>query len=395
MTTPNPYLAERLSGFGTTIFTQMSALAVETGSVNLGQGFPDSDGPAVVSEAVVDAIRGGANQYPPLPGIAALREAIAAHQRRFYGLEVDPDTEVLVTTGATEAIAASMLGVCNPGDEVICFEPLYDSYAASIAMAGAVRRSVTIRAPELEFDEAELRAAITPRTRMVLLNSPHNPLGKVFTVAELQTIADICIEHDLLVVADEVYEHLVFSGEHVPISSLEGMAARTITISSSGKTFSFTGWKIGWASGPAELITAVRTAKQFLTFGTGAPFQPAIALALGLDDAYYEDFHSEMAARRDQLVGGLRTLGFEVYEPQGTYFATADIASIGEDDAVEFCLDLPRRAGVVAVPSSVFYDPECRVGSAPGEGRSLIRFAFCKQPTVIDEALDRLQRLFA
>ena len=385
--------AQRLDGFGTTIFTQMSALAVATKSVNLGQGFPDTDGPSIVSDAVVEALRGGANQYPPLGGVAALREAIAAHQDRFYGHGVDADTEVLVTTGATEAIAATMLGLLNPGDEVICFEPLYDSYAATIAMAGAVRRSVTLRSPGLHFDADELRAAVTSRTRMILVNTPHNPLGKVFTREELQTIADVCIEHDLLVVSDEVYEHLVFSGEHIPIATLPDMAERTLTISSSGKTFSFTGWKIGWICGRQDLVTAVRTAKQFLTFGTGAPFQPAIAVALGLDDAYYEDFLAGMAARKEQLVQGLRAIGFEVYEPQGTYFAIADIASIGETDAVEFSLALPERAGVVAVPGSVFYDPEGRVGHADGEGKTLIRFAFCKQESVIDEALNRLERL--
>jgi N-succinyldiaminopimelate aminotransferase len=387
-------IAHRLAGFGTTIFTEMSALAVQTESVNLGQGFPDTDGPSVVSEAAVAAIRAGANQYPPLPGVPALREAICRHQNRFYGLRVDPDAEVLVTTGATEAIAATMLGLCNPGDEVVCFEPLYDSYAASIAMAGGVRRSVTLRIPDLSFDPQELRAAITGRTKIILLNTPHNPLGKVFTADELQVIADVALEHDLLVVSDEVYEHLVFVGAHVPIATLAGMADRTITISSSGKTFSFTGWKIGWVTARAELVAAVRTAKQFLTFGTGAPFQPAIALALDLGDPYYEDFLNGMGARRDQLVGGLRSLGFEVYEPEGTYFATADIRSIGEEDGIDFCMSLPERAGVVAVPSSVFYDPEGRVGDASNEGKSLIRFAFCKQESVIDEALTRLQRLF-
>jgi N-succinyldiaminopimelate aminotransferase len=382
-----PFLTSRLAGFGTTIFAEMSALAARTGAINLGQGFPDTDGPAEVIEAAVAALRGGQNQYPPGPGIPALRQAIAAHQRRFYGIELDPDGEVLVTTGATEAIAAALIALCEPGDEVVTFEPYYDSYAACIAMAGATRRPVTLRPPHYAVDPDELAAAFTPRTRAVLLNSPHNPTGKVFTRAELELLAAQCRDRDVLAITDEVYEHLVFDGrEHVPLTTLPGMAERTVTISSSGKTFSFTGWKIGWATGPRALVAAVQTAKQFLTFVSGAPFQPAIALALGLEDAYFESFRAGLQAKRDRLCGGLEAAGLEVFRPAGTYFVTTDIRPLGEEDGHAFCLALPGRAGVVAVPTVVFYD-------AKEVGRPLVRFAFCKRDAVIDEAAARLTGL--
>jgi N-succinyldiaminopimelate aminotransferase len=382
-------LAGRLAGFGTTIFAEMSALAARTGAINLGQGFPDTDGPPEIVEAAARAMREGRNQYPPGPGIPELRGAIAAHQRRFYGIELDPDGEVLVTTGATEAIAAALLALCEPGDEVVTFEPYYDSYAACIAMAGAERRPVTLRPPDYAIDPAALAAAFSPRTRLVLLNSPHNPTGKVFTRAELELVAEHCRERDVLAVTDEVYEHLTFDGrEHVPLSTLPGMASRTLTISSAGKTFSFTGWKIGWATGPRELVSATQTAKQFLTFVSGAPFQPAIAHGLGLPDAYFESFRAGLEAKRDRLCAGLRAAGLEVLEPAGTYFVTADIRSLGEQDGRAFCLSLPERAGVVAVPSVVFYDDE-------EAGRPLVRFAFCKRDEVIDEAAARLSRLKA
>jgi N-succinyldiaminopimelate aminotransferase len=382
-------LAGRLAGFGTTIFAEMSALAARTGAINLGQGFPDTDGPPEIVEAAARAMREGRNQYPPGPGIPELRGAIAAHQRRFYGIELDPDGEVLVTTGATEAIAAALLALCEPGDEVVTFEPYYDSYAACIAMAGAERRPVTLRPPDYAIDPAALAAAFSPRTRLVLLNSPHNPTGKVFTHAELALVAEHCRERDVLAVTDEVYEHLTFDGrEHVPLSTLPGMASRTLTISSAGKTFSFTGWKIGWATGPRELVSATQTAKQFLTFVSGAPFQPAIAHGLGLPDAYFESFRAGLEAKRDRLCAGLRAAGLEVLEPAGTYFVTADIRSLGEQDGRAFCLSLPERAGVVAVPSVVFYDDE-------EAGRPLVRFAFCKRDEVIDEAAARLSRLKA
>jgi N-succinyldiaminopimelate aminotransferase len=380
-------LASRLAGFGTTIFAEMSALAARTGAINLGQGFPDTDGPPEILEAAARAMREGRNQYPPGPGIPELRAAIAGHQRRFYGIELDPDGEVLVTTGATEAIAAALLALCEPGDEVVTFEPYYDSYAACIAMAGAERRPVTLRPPAYAIEPEALAAAFSPRTRLVLLNSPHNPTGKVFTRQELELVARHCRERDVLAVTDEVYEHLTFDGrEHVPLSTLPEMAGRTLTISSAGKTFSLTGWKIGWATGPRELVAATQTAKQFLTFVSGAPFQPAIAYALGLPDAYFESFRAGLEAKRDRLCAGLAAAGLEVLEPAGTYFVTADIRSLGERDGRAFCLALPERAGVVAVPTVVFYDDE-------EVGRPLVRFAFCKRDEVIDEAAARLSRL--
>jgi len=379
-------MARRLRGLGTTIFAEMSALAVRTGSVNLGQGFPDTDGPAEVLEAAIAAIRGGANQYPPGNGIAALREAIANHQQRYYGLALDPETEVLVTTGATEAIAAAVFGLVEPGDEVLALEPFYDSYPATVAMAGGRLVPVTLGPPEFALDVAAFHDAIGPQTRVLLLNSPHNPTGAVLSVDELSAVADVAISHDLVVVTDEVYEHLTFDGiRHVPIATLPGMRERTLTIGSGGKTFSVTGWKVGWATGPAELVTAVRTAKQFLTYVSGAPFQPAIANGLGLPDHYFTVAAAQLQARRDQLCAGLQSLGLEVFVPRGTYFATTDIRPWGYDDGLAFCLDLPRRAGVAAIPHQVFY-------ADPTRGRHLVRWAFCKRPEVIDEALNRLEQ---
>jgi N-succinyldiaminopimelate aminotransferase len=304
---------------GTTIFAEMSALAEETGSINLGQGFPDTDGPAAIAREAADAVlTGRGNQYPPGPGIAPLRNAITVHQKRFYGLDLDPDTEVLVTAGATEAIAASMLALLEPGDEVIAFEPYYDSYAACIAMAGATRVPVTLRPPDFRPDLDALRAAVTSRTRLILLNSPHNPTGMVATREELEFIARLAIERDLLVVTDEVYEHIVFDGEHIPIATLDGMRDRTVSISSAGKTFSFTGWKVGWATGSPELVKAVRTAKQFLTFVASGPFQYAVAAGLAMPDSFYADLATDLRRRRDVLADGLRTAGFDVFTPQGT-----------------------------------------------------------------------------
>jgi N-succinyldiaminopimelate aminotransferase len=373
-----------MQGFGTTIFAEMSARALATGSVNLGQGFPDTDGPEDVLEAAVAAIRDGKhNQYPPGPGIPELRQAVAAHQQRFYGLQFDPDAEVFVTAGATEAIAAALLGLVEAGDEVVTFEPYYDSYAACIALAGAQRRVVTLRRDGAgwTFDPDELRRAITERTRLILLNTPHNPTGKVFDRAELQLVADLAIEHDLIVVTDEVYEHLVFDGEHVPIATLPGMRERTVTISSGGKTFSVTGWKIGWVCAPPELVAAVRTVKQFLTYVNGGPFQPAIALGLRLPDAYYRGIAAQLRSQRDVLCDGLDKLGYDMIRPQATYFATADVHA----DAVEFCRALPGEKRVVAIPSSVFYDSDA--------GDRYVRFAFCKRPELLAEALTRLEVL--
>lgn len=380
--------AQRVSGLGTTIFAEMSALAQRVGAVNLGQGFPDTDGPESVREAAVAAIRGGRNQYAPGIGIPELRAAVAAHQRRFYGLELDPDQEVVITTGATEAIAAALLGLVDPGDEVVALEPYYDSYVAGIQMAAGVRRPVTLRPPGFRLDLDELRRAVTPRTRLILLNSPHNPTGAVLTREELEAVTALAIEHDLVVVTDEVYEHLTFDGaKHIPIATVPGMYDRTVTISSGGKTFSFTGWKVGWATGPAPLVAAVNAAKQFLSYTSGAPLQPAIAQALALDDAFYTGVAAQLQARRDQLCDGLDALGFTVFRPQGTYFATTDVRPLGYDDGVEFCRALPARAGVVAIPHQVFYDDI-------DAGRPLVRWAFSKTAPVLDEALTRLRQAF-
>ncbi len=379
-------VAERVTGIGTTIFAEMSAAAVSTGSVNLGQGFPDTDGPLEIAEAAVAAIRSGANQYPPGPGIPALREAVAAHQKRFYGLDWDPDGEVLVTTGATEAIAAAMLALVDPGEEVVALEPYYDSYAAAVAFAGGVRVPVTLRPPDFALDVDALRAAITPRTKLLLLNSPHNPTGAVLGTAELHAVAELAIEWDLLVVTDEVYEHLVYDGlAHLPLAALPGMRDRTLSISSAGKTFSFTGWKVGWVTGRRDLVRAVLGVKQFLTYTSGAPFQPAVATALALPDGFFERLRASMQAKRDRLADGLAAVGFGVYRSRGTYFLTTDIRPLGYDDGLRFCRELPRRAGVAAIPHVVFYD-------AVDVGRPLVRWAFCKRDEVLDEGLSRLRR---
>jgi N-succinyldiaminopimelate aminotransferase len=365
----------------------MSARAVTTGSINLGQGFPDRDGPAQIARAAADAIRSGrGNQYPPGTGVPELRHAITAHAERFYGLSYDPDTEVLVTAGATEAVAATLLALVEPGDEVIAFEPYYDSYAANIAMAGGVRVPVTLRPPGFRPDLDELAKAITDRTRLILLNTPHNPTGAVFTRDELAAIASLAVERDLLVVTDEVYEHLVFSGEHVPLAQFPGMRERTVTISSAGKTFSFTGWKIGWVKATPELVAAVKTTKQFMTYVNGGPFQYAIAEALALPDEYYAGLCAGLKAQRDLFTSGLSDIGFEVYPPAGTYFVTTDIKPLTVQDGMEFCRTLPERVGVVAIPSAVFYDNK-------EAARTQVRFAFCKRPEVLTEALARLSRL--
>jgi N-succinyldiaminopimelate aminotransferase len=384
-------LVSRMNGFGTTIFAEMTALARAAGAINLGQGFPDTDGPTSVLDAAVDAIRGGHNQYPPGPGEPDLRAAIAEHQQRFYGLAVDPDREVLVTVGATEAIASSLLALCEPGDEVVLIEPYYDSYAASVALAGATRRTVVLRAPDFTLDEAALRAAFTARTRVIVVNSPHNPTGRVFTRTELELIVSLAAEHDAVILSDEVYEHLLFSdgptaGQHVPVATLPGAAERTLTISSAGKTFSVTGWKVGWVHGPARLVDAVRTVKQFVTFVASGPFQPAVAAGLRLPDEVFASFAGELQGKRDLLCAGLREAGLEPLVPAGTYFVLVDGAALGYDDGLALCRDLPRLAGVAAVPVRVFHDD-------PQAGRSLARFAFCKKDEVLREAVERLGRL--
>lgn len=381
-------LVTRMREFGTTIFAQMSALAVATGSTNLGQGFPDVDGPSEMLDAAVAAIRGGRNQYPPGPGVPELLQAIAAHQDRFYGLTVDPHREVLVTAGATEAIAATILALCEPGDEVVTFEPYYDSYAATIALAGAVRRTSVLRFPDFAVDVDSLTAAFSERTRLVLLNSPHNPTGKVFTRAELELVADLARRHDAWVVTDEVYEHITFDGvAHIPMATLPGMAERTLTISSAGKTFSATGWKVGWVTGPAPAVAAVRAVKQFLTFVSAGPFQPAVATALALPDAVYADLASSLQGKRDLVCAALESVGLPVSRPEGTYFVIADLASLAAGaSGVALCEELVRRCGVVGIPVSVFHDD---VTAAP----TLVRFAVCKRDEVLREAVRRIGAL--
>jgi N-succinyldiaminopimelate aminotransferase len=371
-----------------TIFAEMSALAARTGAINLGQGFPDEDGPAEVLNAAVAAIRGGQNQYPPGIGIPDLRHAIAEHQERFYGLRFDPDREVLVTAGATEAIAATLLALLEPGDEVVTFEPFYDAYGALIGLADGIHRTVPLRLPGFQPDLDELRASVTDRTRVILVNSPHNPTGTVLSPEVLETIVDLAHRHDAIIVTDEVYEHLTFGPAHVPIATLPGARERTVSISSGGKTFNTTGWKIGWITAPAELVTAVLAVKQFLTYVNGAPFQPAIATGLRLPHEYFTGIADSLRHKRDVLSDGLRAAGFVVSPSDGTYFVVADAAPLGYGDAVEFCLALPDLAGVVAVPLSAFCKDDYAASTA-----SLVRFAFCKRIDVLERAAAQLAEL--
>ncbi len=374
----------------TTVFGEMSALAVATGSVNLGQGFPDTDGPQVVKDAAIRAIQEGrGNQYPPAHGVPELRAAITEHQNRFYGIELDPVTDVVVATGASEAIAAALLALVDGGDEVVMFSPWFDLYAAAVSLAGGTRIEVPLTAGSFRPDADALRAAITPRTRLLLLNSPHNPTGSVFTRGELAAIAEVVEEHDLWVISDEAYEHLVFSGsEHVPFCTLPRMAERTVTIGSAGKSLSMTGWKVGWATGPTDLIAAVRVPRQHLSFVSGGPFQWAVVEGLALPDDYWSSFRDGLEHQRDLLCAGLADLGFPTTVPQGTYFATTDVRPLGYADGWAFCRDLPGRAGVVAIPHEVFHDD-------PEAGKPFVRWAFCKRPAVLREALDRLEKAFA
>jgi N-succinyldiaminopimelate aminotransferase len=394
MSTRTPHLISRLQGFGTTIFSEMTALAQANQAVNLGQGFPDEDPPATVVEAAVAAMHAGHHQYAPGPGVPALREAIAAHQRRFHGLTYDPDAEVTVTFGATEAVAAAILALCEVGDEVVVLEPTYDAYGAVIAMAGAVPVPVPLTPPasgapagaRFRLDPDVLEAAIGPRTRLVLINSPHNPTGTVLHAHELDAVAELCVRHDLVALTDEVYEHLVYDGAHVPLATRPGMRERTLTISSAGKTFSCTGWKVGWACAPADLSAALRTTKQFLSFSGGTPLQHAIAHALALPDEVYGTSVAMHRRRRDLLHRGLVDLGLPAVLPEGGYFVTADVAPLGFEDGERFCRWAPAAVGVAAVPVSAFVRDPCSV-------RSLVRFAFCKQDEVIEEGLGRLARV--
>ncbi|MGD9961575.1 pyridoxal phosphate-dependent aminotransferase [Nocardioides sp.] len=376
-------VARRLQGIAPTIFAEMSALAVRTSAVNLGQGFPDADGPTSAIRRAERALEGGENQYAPGPGRPELRAAVARHQERHYGVMLDPDSEVVVTTGATEAVAAAILGLVDPGDEVVVLEPFYDSYVAVLQMAGAVRRPVTLRAPAFRLDIEALAAAVTDRTRFVLLNTPHNPTGTVLDRTELEAVAALAIAHDLVVITDEVYEHLTYDVEHVPLCTLPGMAERTLTISSVGKSYSFTGWKVGWATGPADLVGAVLAAKQWLTFTSAGPLQSAVATALDTEQAWPLGLAEDLRARRDLLCAGLDSLGLPAPLPQGSYFAITDIAHLGWPDGRTFCLALPERAGVVAIPVQGFYDDA-------EAGRHLVRWAFCKDRSVIEEGLRRL-----
>ncbi len=380
--------AQRVAGFGTTVFSEFSRLANEAKAVNLGQGFPDFDGPDAVKQAAIAAIGGGLNQYAIGHGTVALREAVAAHAARFYGQKVDPATEVCVTSGATEGIFDATLALLDPGDEAVVFEPFYDSYVASLQMAGAVPRYVRLFPPDAAhsvwwFDEAELAAAFTAKTRLVFVNTPHNPTGKVFTRDELLVIGKLAAKHDAVILADEVYEHLVFGpAKHVRAATLPGLTERTLTLSSGGKSFSFTGWKIGWAIGPAPLVKAVQKAHQWVTFATASPFQAAIAQALLLPDAYFREFEAMYRRKRDLLCGALAKAGLKPLVPEGSYFV---IARTGADDDVAFCRDLIAKAGVAAIPPSAFYGP-----AHQDEARSLARFAFCKTDPVLEEAARRL-----
>ena len=372
-----------------TIFAEMSALAARTGAMNLGQGFPDEDGPGVVLDAAREAIAQGANQYPPGRGIPDLRAAISEHQRRFYGLEIDPETEVLVTAGATEALTATLLALIDgPDDEVVVFEPYYDSYAAAVALAGARLRTVPLRLPGFQPDLGELAAAVGDRTRIILVNDPHNPTGTIFSPEVQAEIVRLAHAHDAIIVTDEVYEHLAFDAAHVPIATLPGAAERTLTISSAGKTFSVTGWKIGWMHGPAALITAVLTVKQYLTYANGSPFQPAIAVGLRMPDAFFTGIRESLRTRQALLGESLTTAGFTVHPPRGGYFTVADATALGGADAAAFCRELPERAGVVAIPLTAFVSP-----ASQSDFAGLVRFAACKRTEVIEEAAQRLASL--
>jgi len=381
---------QRLQPYAVNVFAAMSALAARLEAVNLGQGFPDEDGPPAMLEAARKAIADGVNQYPPGAGMAPLREAVAAQRNRRYGMDFDPETEVLVTVGASEAIAAAVLGLVEPGSDVLLIEPAFDTYAPVIAMAGSNRVSVSLVPDGRGFalDVDALRAALTPRTRAMIVNSPHNPTGMVLSDRDLRALATFAVEADLLVISDEVYEHLVYDDKrHLPLATYPGMADRTVTISSAAKMFNCTGWKIGWACGTPELIAGVRAAKQYLSYVGGAPFQPAVAYALTHEDAWVAGLRDSLAAKRDKLAAALTELGFEVHDSAGTYFLCADPRPLGFSDSTSFCADLPARAGVAAIPMSAFCDPSTEHA---GAWKHLVRFAFCKRDETLDEAIRRL-----
>jgi aspartate/methionine/tyrosine aminotransferase len=376
--------AARLRPFGTTIFTEFSRLALEHDAVNLGQGFPNFDGPEFIKRAAKDAIDAGHGQYARMFGIPALNRAIADRFMLDCGIDVDPEAEITVTSGCTEAIAASMLGLVDPGDEVILFEPYYDSYRATVAMAGGIAKFITLRPPDFAVDPDELRRAFSAKTKAILINTPHNPTGKVFSRAEMELIAGLCREYDCLAITDEVYEHLVFEGEHIRMATLEGMRERTVTLSSLGKTYSLTGWKIGWAIAAPELTRGVRSAHQFLTFATATPLQHGAVAALKADQSYLDEFIAQYRGWRDLLVDGLSRIGFEVYPPAGTYFVLADHTPFGFKSDVEFCRHLVKEVRVAAIPPSAFYND-------PADGRNFVRFAFCKTEETLREALRRME----
>ena len=381
-------LAKRLHDVPPTIFTVMSSLAVRTGAVNLGQGFPDQEGPPSVVESAITALRGGRNQYAPGPGVPELREAVARHQQKYYGIDLDPADQVVVTAGATEAIAAAVLGLVDPGDEVAVIEPYYDAYLATVAMAGGIRRPVRTRRTDEGFrlDLDSLRNAVTDRTKVLLVNTPHNPTGMVLDATERAALAEAAVRHDVVVVVDEVYEHLVYDGrQHVPLATLPGMAERTVSISSAAKTFSFTGWKVGWVTGPAALVGDVMAAKQWLTFTNAAPLQPAVAHALEHEMGYVEGLAVQLQDKRDLLRAGLSDLGLDPVRSEGTYFLLSDVSRLGWADGMEFCQALPERAGVVAIPAQAFYDDV-------DTGRHLVRWAFCKETALLEQALGQLDR---
>ncbi|MBO0882722.1 MAG: pyridoxal phosphate-dependent aminotransferase [Mycobacterium sp.] len=383
----------RLRPYATTVFAEMSALAARIGAVNLGQGFPDEDGPPAMLKAAQDAIAEGVNQYPPGIGVAALRQAIAAQRKRHFGVDYDPDTEILVTVGATEAIAAAVIGLVEPGSEVVLVQPFYDSYPAVVAMAGAKQVAVPMVPDGRGFalDTDALRRAVTPRTRALIINSPHNPTGMVLSEAELAAIAEIAVAADLLVITDEVYEHLVFDGRrHLPLAGFDGMAQRTITISSAAKMFNCTGWKIGWACGPTELIVGLRAAKQYLSYVGGAPFQPAVAQALNSEESWVAALRVSLQEKRDRLSSGLTEIGFRVHDSSGSYFLCADPRPLGYQDSTAFCAALPERVGVAAIPMTAFCDPAAERSE---EWNHLVRFAFCKREDTLDEAIRRLAAL--